>query len=121
MDRLQEYCKDTVTVASREQTRLEVLNGPEDGREFVIEADTIRIGRDDTNDFRVRLDHSVSRTHAQITRDEHGIYRLEDLGSKFGSSVNEAKLNGPVKLNSGDVISIGNTELVFRLCDAPDR
>jgi hypothetical protein len=56
-------------------------------------------------------DHNVSRQHAEI-RLEDGLHWLVDLDSTNGTLVNGKKVKR-VKLEAGDRIEVGSTELVF--------
>ena len=56
-------------------------------------------------------DHNVSRRHAEV-RLEDGAHWLIDLGSTNGTLVNGKQVKR-VKLESGDRIEVGSTELVF--------
>lgn len=77
--------------------------------------DTIVIGRDDTADFQIKLS-SLSRHHVRITESD-GIYVLEDLGSRHGTSLNGRDLASKEKkvLRDGDVIQIANAKLTVAL------
>ena len=58
-------------------------------------------------------DASISRRHARITvRD--GVATLEDLDSKNGTFVNEARIAAPTLLSDGDALRLGLVNLVFR-------
>lgn len=71
------------------------------------------IGRD--SDVAVWLDHAtLSRRHARITLLE-GVAILEDLGSKNGTMLQGADLQGPTPLRSGDAFTCG--QLQFRYLD----
>ena len=59
----------------------------------------------------------ISETHAVIRRKPDGWY-IEDLGSQYGTYVNGRDIRGAgeVKLNPGDVISLGGVfTLIFRV------
>jgi DNA-binding winged helix-turn-helix (wHTH) protein len=58
----------------------------------------------------------VSRRHARIVVGEHGA-RLEDLGSKNGTLVDNVRLAGPVVLSDGDCIQIGPIAILYRESD----
>ena len=58
-------------------------------------------------------DRKVSRRHAELTGNEDGDLFLEDLSSRTGTRVNGAVVSGRTKLRPGDVIRIGETELVL--------
>jgi DNA-binding winged helix-turn-helix (wHTH) protein len=76
------------------------------------------IGRGD--DVTVRADSgSVSRHHARIiVRGDEAV--LEDLGSKNGTFVMGARINGVHVLRDGDQIHVGPVILTFR-CASPSR
>jgi len=57
--------------------------------------------------------NTVSRYHARISVLEEEQYELEDLGSGNGTFVNSLLIHEPVKLQSGDQISIGPFLLEF--------
>jgi pSer/pThr/pTyr-binding forkhead associated (FHA) protein len=53
-------------------------------------------------------DPEVSRMHA-VLRVLDGRALIEDLGSTNGTWVNERRASGPVALDAGDVVRVGNT------------
>ena len=55
----------------------------------------------------------VSRRHARIVVDENRAV-LEDLGSKNGTFVGDARLEGPRILKDGDTFRLGRLLLVYR-------
>ncbi len=62
----------------------------------------------------VRLDDlAVSRNHAMLSRDGDQV-TVKDLESSNGTFLNGARLGTEVELEDGDVVAIGETELVFR-------
>ena len=70
------------------------------------------IGRDGSAD--VRLDFTtVSRHHAQVLVNEEGAL-LEDLQSKNGTFVRDAKVSSPVLLAEGDQVRVGSVLLTFK-------
>jgi predicted component of type VI protein secretion system len=79
---------------------------------FDITKDVTVLGRDVSNDI-VIGDSEISRQHARISRTPGG-YVLEDLGSTNGTYVGGERLSGPLALNPGDMIGLGeNVSLVF--------
>ena len=80
-----------------------------------IHPSVLTIGRAADNVL-VLNDIAVSRYHARLERIETG-YVLIDVGSKAGTRLNEIKLaaNTPHPLTDGDLITLGNSALRFRL------
>ncbi|HKC24934.1 MAG TPA: adenylate/guanylate cyclase domain-containing protein [Thermoanaerobaculia bacterium] len=94
----------------------------ENGRvtEFPVAKDEIKIGRTAQRNDLVLDDPAVSREHASIRSDPFGVI-LIDLGSVNGTLVNGDPLHGPRVLAPGDVVSIGNTTLTYRVEEPPKR
>lgn len=57
-------------------------------------------------------DMSVSRAHGTLTRDNDGVWRYMDLGSKNGASLNGHRIasNSEVELKAGDSLMLGKVE-----------
>jgi adenylate cyclase len=72
----------------------------------------LTLGRDKNSDI-VLKDLMASRNHAMIRRLGKNDYYLIDSGSSNGSYVNKQRVSAPKLLKAGDVISIGNIELIF--------
>jgi Protein of unknown function (DUF3662)/FHA domain len=81
-----------------------------DGKQHEIEKRRIVIGRSKECDIQLS-DPNVSRRHAEV-RQEGATYWLVDLDSTNGSEVNGRKLKR-AKLEPGDKILLGSSELVF--------
>ena len=73
------------------------------------------IGRDPSATVSVDLG-GVSRRHARIVIDERGAW-LEDLGSKNGTKLRNARLQAREALRDGDDIAVGSTLMVYRSSD----
>lgn len=69
------------------------------------------IGRADSN-FIVLRDDGCSRNHAELFFSADG-WSIQDLGSLNGTRVNQKKLSDTYLLQPGDVINVGQTELVY--------
>lgn len=92
--------------------RLEFILGPLAGHVIELRDEVTTVGSVSGNTV-VLADPAVSRKHAGIRRVEGGGYELADFGSTNGVYVNGHRM--PKKLLSGgDVIRVGNSELVFR-------
>jgi len=85
------------------------------GRRWELTEKTTRVGRDPTAAIVIH-DTSVSRFHAQVTRQAGGYY-LADLESSNGTQVNGELVSEPHRIVAGDLLRFG--EVVFRCEEAP--
>lgn len=97
--------------------RFIILKGSSLPREIVPEGEMLEIGRSPEVGIFIS-DKSVSRRHASLRRDGEAIV-IEDLGSTFGTFVNEEPVpsGGTVRLEDGDVVRFGQVQVVCRLED----
>ncbi len=123
---------ETATLTSLNQTGIRALHGQEQwcltlvyhpdqkfqGRRVVIEpGHTITLGRDETHFGEGGLyEQRVSRRHARVWVTEGGSARLEDLGSRNGTRVNEETVSS-AELEHKDRISVGG--IIILLHRAP--
>lgn len=93
----------------RSPTQLRVVAPPESvGLRFDL-SDEFTLGR--AAGCQVTLDDTyASQIHARVFRRD-GQYYVEDLGSTNGTWLNRAKVTGPLELQRGDQLQIGNTVL----------
>ncbi len=85
-----------------------------------IDGDQITIGRGQGFNNTIKIpDPRVSRTHGQITLETDG-YWYVDSGSSHGSQFNGQPLSSPIKLNSGDLIGLGNSTITIIKADISD-
>lgn len=87
-----------------------VLQGEIPGKQYRLTQTDVLIGRVVSN-YICLPDLKVSRRHCRISFIE-GQFFLDDLQSLNGTFVNDVKVSH-VKLNQGDRIRIGSTEMVF--------
>ncbi|MBI3097050.1 MAG: FHA domain-containing protein [Planctomycetes bacterium] len=80
-------------------------------RTFEMKAPTLVMGRAPECDIPLK-DVKASRRHCQIERLQGGEYRLTDLESSNGTTVNGAKVN-TLAIRPGDVVQIGEVRIVF--------
>ncbi|XXF76441.1 FHA domain-containing protein [Myxococcaceae bacterium GXIMD 01537] len=91
--------------------RLVVVTTDFKGQEFSCIRTEMRVGRTDEND--ITIDHrSVSATHAKIVREESGEWRVIDMQSANGLSVN-GESYAQSALKHGDIIELGHVKLKF--------
>ena len=78
------------------------------GRSYPL-GDEITVGR--AAGCQVTIDDTyASQLHARVFRRDGQIY-VEDLGSTNGTYLNRRKVTGPMRLERGDKLQIGNTVL----------
>ncbi|MEZ4321185.1 MAG: sigma 54-interacting transcriptional regulator [Myxococcota bacterium] len=94
--------------------RVEVLDGPDQGKWAEFDHDVLRIGAQEGNHFRI-TDSTVSRRHAEITRTRDGLV-LRDLGSTNGTFVGAVRIR-EVYLGETRRFRVGKTEMEFTLKD----
>ncbi len=90
------------------------ISPPVEGYRWQLEHSLTSIGRDATSNV-VLQDESVSRVHAQIVRQQTGLY-LTDLNSSNGTCLNGLPVDAPALLANGDLITFG--EVALR-CELP--
>ncbi|HUT52894.1 MAG TPA: FHA domain-containing protein [bacterium] len=88
---------------------LNVLDGPEAGRKFLLSKKATVIGRGEAVDVRIN-DEAVSRRHCQIVISNKSTMGLKDLASSNGTILNGRPVSA-VKLSHNDVVEIGDTRL----------
>lgn len=98
------------SIPNLDGARLVVTRGPLVGRSISLEPAVVAIGRSPDSTL-VVPDVTVSRRHCEIHRDGP-LYRLIDLGSSHGTSINGGRVESHV-LGHRDRIAIGESELVF--------
>lgn len=90
---------------------LVVLSGPTRGREYVMEADRLRIGKAKMNELML-VDDTVSREHCEILREVRG-YVVRDRGSTNGTLLDGSEIREAF-LKPGAILTVGNVELKVR-------
>jgi EmrB/QacA subfamily drug resistance transporter len=100
-----------VQAAPTPELVLDVIGG-QGGRRSVELAGPLEIGRDPAAGLALVHDNLVSRAHARLTPEGEGV-RLEDLGSRNGTYLNGAVVQGPTRALPGDRIVVGATVLAL--------
>jgi hypothetical protein len=98
------------STASEEGPLLVVRKGPQPGERFFLDRSRLVIGRDPASDIFLN-DMTVSRSHAVVESDEHGV-TVSDAGSLNGTYVNGVVAE-EASLNDGDVLQIGTFQMLF--------
>jgi len=89
--------------------RIEVMNGPLDGQDFIITRSS-DIGRDPSTPISLPFDKYLSRRHARILVAEPECF-LEDLSSTNGTFIRGERLHGRILLKNGEIFTAGRTML----------
>ena len=82
----------------------------EAGGTFSVDSAPLTIGRGGQNDLVLDGDEFASARHARIESRRDGVW-VSDLGSTNGTFVNGSKVVGAARLDSGDVLRVGETDL----------
>ncbi|MFN8039680.1 MAG: FHA domain-containing protein [Acidimicrobiales bacterium] len=101
-----------VAPAAAPAPQLVVLEPPDQrGRSYPL-GDELSVGR--AAGCQVTIDDTyVSQIHARVfARD--GQFLVEDLGSTNGTYLNRKKVSGPMVMQPGDQLQVGNTVMVLR-------
>jgi FHA domain-containing protein len=99
--------------AARRNARLVVQRSPslEEGGEFPLNAAPVTVGRGGQNDLVLTGDEFASARHARIELRGDGVW-VQDLESTNGTFVNGARVTGAQRVDDGDVVRVGATDLV---------
>lgn len=89
---------------------LDQVEGTAGRRMHDLEGHAVTVGRDPESDIAID-DVTVSREHAEVSRDERG-FRIRDAGSLNGTYVNRVRVDA-VELRNGDEIQVGKYRFKF--------
>jgi len=89
--------------------KLYILRGPEKGKSFDLEGQTVTVGRGPESDIQIQ-DRSVSRKHMEIIRKEEK-YFIKDLESKNGTYVSneQIKPGKELEIEQGLPVAVGKS------------
>jgi pSer/pThr/pTyr-binding forkhead associated (FHA) protein len=95
-----------------------ILYRPRPDEQRILElrtgTDRATIGRQPACDVALPEDPSVSRVHAVLERIGAEWTLVDDGSSRNGTFVNGQRVHGRQLLRDGDVVSVGDTQIVFR-------
>jgi hypothetical protein len=94
--------------------RLVVVSSPtlEQGSRFAIDSSPLTIGRSGENQIELEEDEFASSAHARVEPRHDGAW-LVDRGSTNGTYVNGIRIDSPHRLEQGDLVRIGETQLRY--------
>ncbi len=104
------FVDDKATKRRLKRSKLVVIDGPDRGKELVIERERVTGGRSVICDL-VLGDKAVSGTHFEIVANESG-FLLRDLDSTNGTFVGELRVR-EVWVKPGTVLRAGQTQMRF--------
>jgi hypothetical protein len=97
---------------SRRSFLLVVQRSPSlgEGDEFPVNSAPVTVGRGGQNDLVLAGDDFASARHARIELRGDGVW-VQDLDSTNGTFVNGSRVAGAQRLDHGDVLRVGETDL----------
>jgi pSer/pThr/pTyr-binding forkhead associated (FHA) protein len=100
--------------AAKRPGRLIVVSSPtlEESSGFAVDSVGLSIGRGPENAIQLRDDEFASSAHARVESRHDGSW-LVDRGSTNGTFVNGIRMDSPRRLEPGDVLRIGETQLRY--------
>jgi FHA domain len=98
---------------THKSVRLVVRRSPslEEGDEFPLNSAPVTVGRGGQNDLVLTGDEFASARHARIEMHGDGAW-VQDLDSTNGTYVNGSRVAGAQRLGAGDVLRVGETDLL---------
>jgi pSer/pThr/pTyr-binding forkhead associated (FHA) protein len=98
--------------AQRTSVRLVVQRSPslEEGGAFPLNSAPVTVGRGGQNDLVLAGDEFASARHARIEVRGDGVW-VQDLESTNGTYINGSRVVGAQRVDAGDVLRVGETDL----------
>lgn len=94
-----------------------VLSGPLKGHKYFVKSNSpISIGRSNETNIRIAYDDFCSRKHSLLYWQGDTCF-IEDLNSANGTFVNNERISEKTELHDGDIIGLGDTEIVVSVKD----
>ena len=104
------FVDDRATKRRLKKARLVVAEGPDRGKDLVIDRERVTIGRSVICDL-VLADKAVSGTHFEIVASEQG-FLLRDLDSTNGTFIGDMRVR-EVWIKPGTVVRLGQSQLRY--------
>jgi transcriptional regulator with GAF, ATPase, and Fis domain len=104
------FVDDRATKRRLRKARIVVAEGPDRGKELVIDRERVTIGRSVICDL-VLADKAVSGTHVEVVAGDQG-FVLRDLGSTNGTFCGDLRIR-EVWIKPGSAIRVGQSQLRF--------
>ncbi len=104
------FVDDRATKRRLRKARIVVAEGPDRGKDLVIDRERVTIGRSVICDM-VLADKAVSGTHFEVVAGEQG-FILRDLGSTNGTYCGDMRIR-EVWIKPGSVIRVGQSQIRF--------
>ena len=97
---------------ARRSVQLVVQRSPslEEGGAYPLNSAPITVGRGGQNDLVLSGDEFASARHARVEARGDGVW-VQDLESTNGTYVNGSRIAGAQRLDAGDVLRVGETDL----------
>jgi hypothetical protein len=92
---------------------VQVLQGRQEGRIYLLNGGTNRLGLDEQAEVGLFGDPEISRRHAEIEATRDG-YRLRNHDPRGRTRLNGQVVSDPTPLHDGDRIELGRTLILFR-------
>ena len=98
--------------APARRSRLVVQRSPSlsEGAEFQLNSAPVTVGRAAQNDLVLEGDEFASARHARIEARGDGVW-VQDLDSTNGTYVNGSRVVGAQRMDAGDILRVGETDL----------
>jgi pSer/pThr/pTyr-binding forkhead associated (FHA) protein len=84
----------------------------DEGDEYSVDSAPLTVGRGGQNDVAIDGDEFASARHVRFEPRRDGVW-VQDLGSTNGTLVNGVRIDGARRLEPGDVVRVGETDLRF--------
>ena len=100
--------------------KIKFISGEHSGEVMEFSTAEVSIGREDGNSIQL-LTGGVSRFHAEIRRQDDGVWGIRDLGSTNGIKVDNVAIEKEAALAVGNVITIGEQRFEIIELDASKK